>query len=431
VTANAKNWSKADRIRQLSIRRKFLKWRVGPHQSGEPHAGLPLIVGINQLGVRHFSRFLRSGPRCCRHEARFRFSAGHFSKARSGAPGIKMQNKLLSEYDKSAVDLAGAALGQISEFHRNRDSVGPRPGSILYHYTAADGLKGIIENNELWATSAYFLNDSAEITYGYGVLKEVLDDWLAKNQRPEESMALGLARHLRRTFGEDLLERRVIRPIYLACFCEDDNLLSQWRAYGQSGGYSLGFMVPPEFGFSGQRLKPEPNIYTPKWARVEYDRKKQTENCRSLLEPIFEILDKPDVAQAIATVAEHPLVGYSKIFRAITDILLEEIVSFKNEAFGVEKEWRVVVRQRELTKQGTDDGGTTPVPVHFRISHGMLVPYVKLIPTDPASKLPIACIRSGPTLDKTTAGMAVSMMLMRNNFSRVVVRGSDISVRFY
>src|SRR5258708_4096871 len=46
------------------------------------------MVGTNQLGVRHFSRFLRSGPRCCRHNALFRFSAGHFSKARSGAPGI-------------------------------------------------------------------------------------------------------------------------------------------------------------------------------------------------------------------------------------------------------------------------------------------------------------------------------------------------------
>jgi hypothetical protein len=47
--------------------------------------------------------------------------------------------------------------------------------------TRAAAFADIIEKNELWATSAYFLNDSAEITYSYGVLKEVLDDWLAKN----------------------------------------------------------------------------------------------------------------------------------------------------------------------------------------------------------------------------------------------------------
>jgi hypothetical protein len=340
---------------------------------------------------------------------------------------------LLSEYDKSAVDLANSAVNLILEFHNKREVIAPRPippSGLLHHYTTADGLKGIIEKNELWATSAYFLNDLAEITYGYGLLKEVLDDWLAKNPRPEESLTLGLARGLRKSFGEDLQNRNVIRPIYLACFCEDDNLLSQWRTYGQSGGYSLGFRVPPDIVFAGQGFKPEPNTYTSKWARVEYDRNEQAKKCSAILDPMLAIFDDPDTARAMATVADHPIVGYSHIFRTIADILLDEIVSFKNEAFKVEKEWRVVVRQRELTKQGTDDGGKTPLPVHFRTSKGMLVPYVKLIPTDPAKKLPVACVRSGPTLDKTSAGMAVCLMLDRNGFSGVRVQGSDISVRF-
>src|SRR5713101_9621087 len=60
--------------------------RVG-HIKVESPTRVAFDLGTNQLGVRHFSRFLRSGPRCCRHMARFRFSAGHFSKARSGAPG--------------------------------------------------------------------------------------------------------------------------------------------------------------------------------------------------------------------------------------------------------------------------------------------------------------------------------------------------------
>jgi hypothetical protein len=345
----------------------------------------------------------------------------------------RKHNMLLSEYDKSSVDLANAALGQVLKFHFDREIIAPRPmpeSGLLHHYTTADGLKGIIEKNELWATSAYFLNDSSEITYGYGLLKEVLDNWLAKNPRPEDSVTLGVTRGLRQFFGEDLLNRNLIRPIFLACFCEDDNLLSQWRAYGQSGGYSLGFRVPPNIVFAGEGFKPEPNTYTSKWVRVEYDRNEQAKKCTTILAAMLAIFDDPNTARAISTVADHPLVGYSKIFNAIADILLEEIVSFKNEAFKVEKEWRVVVRQRELTKQGTDDGGKTPLSIHFRTSQGMLVPYVKLIPSDPAKKLPIDCVRSGPTLDKTTAGMAVSMMFARNGFSGIRVQGSDISVRF-
>jgi Protein of unknown function (DUF2971) len=340
---------------------------------------------------------------------------------------------LLSEYDKSAVDLASKAFGRIVKFHNDRELIAPRPTpatGLLHHYTTADGLKGIIENNELWATSAYFLNDSSEITYGYGLLKEVLDDWLKKNQRPDDSMTLGVARGLRQLFGEDLLNRNMIRPIYLACFCEDDNLLSQWRTYGQSGGYALGFKVPPNIAIAGLGFKPEPNTYTAKWARVEYDRNEQAKKCSDILNPLLAVFDDPDTARAITKVTDHPLCGYSQIFRGIADLLLEEIVSFKNEAFKVEKEWRVIVRQREFTKQGTDDGGKTPMAVHFLTSHGMVVPYIKLIPTDPAKKLPIACVRTGPMLDKTTAGMGVYTMLEKNGFPHLQVRGSEISVRF-
>jgi hypothetical protein len=56
-------------------------------------------------------------------------------------------------------------------------------------------------------------------------------------------------------------------------------------------------------------------------------------------------------------------------------------------------------------------------------------PHVKLIPIRPTEKLPIACVRSGPTLDKTTAGKAVKMMLDKNGSSNVRVAGSGISVR--
>lgn len=339
---------------------------------------------------------------------------------------------LLTEYDQSAVKLANAAWSQITKFNLNRKVLEPKPvppSGILYHYTTSDGLKGIIEENELWATSAYFLNDSAEVTYGYQLLKEVLELWLADNPRPEGSLALSLARDLRKSFGDDLLNMNLIEPIYLACFCEHDNLLSQWRAYGQSGGYSLGFDVPKD-AFTGQGFKPEPCTYTSEWVKVDYCRNEQIKKCRAVVDMLLTIFDNSDITAAIATLGEHPFFGYPKILTVIVDVLLEEIVGFKNEAFEVEKEWRIVVRRRELTKQGTDDGGKTPTPIHFRCSRGMVVPYVKLIPTDPGKKLPVACVRSGPTMDKTIAGMAVKMLLEKNGYPSVLVEGSDISVRF-
>jgi hypothetical protein len=131
---------------------------------------------------------------------------------------VAAEQLVLSEYDKSAVVSAGAVFKQISIVQQRQFSDEAPPDKVLYHYTSAEGLKGIIEKNALWATSAYYLNDSAEMFYGYNVLREVLDQWLNGNTRTENSITLGLARQLRSSF-DDLFEKRLLKPIYLTCFC--------------------------------------------------------------------------------------------------------------------------------------------------------------------------------------------------------------------
>jgi len=37
---------------------------------------------------------------------------------------------------------------------------------MLWHYTDASGLMGIVEHERLWATQTSFLNDSTELEYG-------------------------------------------------------------------------------------------------------------------------------------------------------------------------------------------------------------------------------------------------------------------------
>jgi hypothetical protein len=111
------------------------------------------------------------------------------------------------------------------------------------------------------------------------------------------------------------------------------------------------------------------------------------------------------------------------------DELWAEIVGFKSESFAVDKEWRVVIRQRVLMKQGTDDSGKTPTQVYFRSSRGALVPYVKLIPTNPGEKQPIYFVRTGPTLEANAATLALPPFLQTKGYPGVRIRRSDISVR--
>jgi hypothetical protein len=94
----------------------------------------------------------------------------------------------------------------------------------------------------------------------------------------------------------------VVQPIYLACFCEEDNLLNQWRTYGQSGGYSLGFQVPALDFLTGQGFKPEPCTYTSKWVKVEYDKKEQITRCNEILDAVLPAFDGSETAQAFAVI---------------------------------------------------------------------------------------------------------------------------------
>jgi hypothetical protein len=78
--------------------------------------------------------------------------------------------------DNSAFQLATVAWNKILQFNLARNSTTPEPPNrFIFHYTTVDGFGGIIGDNYLQATSAYFLNDSTEITYGCKILSRVLD----------------------------------------------------------------------------------------------------------------------------------------------------------------------------------------------------------------------------------------------------------------
>lgn len=67
---------------------------------------------------------------------------------------------------ETAKKIMAYAHNGIVHFHNERDQAAAarRPKNfLLYLYTTAYGLKGIVENDELWATSACYLNDSTEI----------------------------------------------------------------------------------------------------------------------------------------------------------------------------------------------------------------------------------------------------------------------------
>lgn len=284
---------------------------------------------------------------------------------------------------------------------------------LIYHYTDVGGVKGIVESNCLWASAAQFLNDSSEIEYGYKLVRAELDPWLKLNQERDTFGAIVLLMLWARL---STAVEKLPAAVYVACFCESGNLLSQWRAYGQAGGYSLGFEI--EESWPTISLTPKGSYWETRLQKVIYSVEAQKRRINSLLRKCFEAIDEhPAPKPGEAAGVELEVAGF------IYELLLDEIATFKNPAFEEEREWRLVVRRRWI--DFGEDKDPDPAP-KFRRSRGSLVPYLELHPGEP--KIPLKSIRFGPSLERKRVETPLRLLLSSCGFGEVSIEGSDVPV---
>lgn len=112
---------------------------------------------------------------------------------------------------------------------------------IVYHYANTQAFKGVVENAEVWATDFRYLNDSRELVYTWAVFVERLEQ-LAGQQPSEHSQAYrAQLEALRLMDARDLM--RFDDTMFVACFSELPDAVSQWTRYGGADGrgFALGF----------------------------------------------------------------------------------------------------------------------------------------------------------------------------------------------
>lgn len=107
------------------------------------------------------------------------------------------------------------------------------PPEHLFHYTDLDGVKGILSSKSLWMSKFTASNDISEITLAISHFQNFVASRVGALAEAEGEFLREAAAQLdgfRRT------------NICVASFCEQPDLLSQWRSYGNDGrGIALGF----------------------------------------------------------------------------------------------------------------------------------------------------------------------------------------------
>ncbi len=102
-----------------------------------------------------------------------------------------------------------------------------KPNS-LYHYTNLNALIGIVKNKELWMSNLWFLNDKNEYCEGLDIIKSECE------KRKEEHKANKKISIFLNTLNSAiaLLQEQ---SVYIFSLTTNNDLLSQWRGYGNSG----------------------------------------------------------------------------------------------------------------------------------------------------------------------------------------------------
>jgi DUF2971 family protein len=255
----------------------------------------------------------------------------------------------------------------------------------LFHYTNAEGLKGIVESQTLWASHISFMNDPMEMKYAVNLCRKVLDESTRSSEDSVDELLHATVKTGLDRIG-DLLTG------FVFCFCEKDDLLSQWRGYGDtSSAFSIGIDV----NSLGIMTLARGDI-----RKVIYDVRQQEKMLQRLLSDwrnVLELLVKDDLVDYRRL---HTLnIGFVMAFAPVA-------LSMKVPAFAEECEWRMIT-----IRMNTSELYPT------RLRDGKLVPYLEISETNTDGKslnLPIKSLRVGPTSDVERDLNAVRNLLHSN-----------------
>lgn len=273
---------------------------------------------------------------------------------------------------------------------------------VLYHYTSSQGLQGILQTGSLWATHTAYLNDSSEFEHAAYLLTELLTEL---KQHYETDLTHPI---------HSLADRAVVRlqelpglyDRYVTCFCSIDNLLSQWRAYGHQGGYSIGF----DHEGLIERLPPECQL-----AKVNYSNPHFLQGYFEEMIELMEMYGSPGERSEL----EHSLI----------ENLGKLSATIKHPAFAEEHEWRIVC-PRQRHSANPDLPG-----LRFRYGSDMVVPYLNLGIAqqieDGQPTLPINSVTIGPMREPELARQSLLMLLESLGYhsGSIEVRKSDAPLR--
>jgi hypothetical protein len=254
---------------------------------------------------------------------------------------------------------------------------------LIYHYTDAAGLIGIVQSQKLWLTDLGYMNDREELTYACEEMETRLERLISSLDGSETGSEDDSRVQILRSILREVSRLRVGEPLdrraYAACFCGAGDLLSQWRGYaGGTSGFAIGFRAG-----AIQQATISESAESYELTQVLYG----SQNAQELLDEVATHLAQHGSGHAGTA-------GWAQFGR-----ILKILARIKNPGFQEEQEWRLL--QVTLGEWGR---------LEFRPGPYGISPYLTV------SFMPAAIARVvvGPGAEQRATETAVRQLLSRH-----------------
>ena len=252
---------------------------------------------------------------------------------------------------------------------------------------------GIINSGCLWASNASFLNDRRELIHGLHGAEQAIGEFIP-----------GLDGELRKLVEKVIKEFKdgALPETYVTCFCEESDVLSQWRGYG---GSDQGVCI--KFGREAlvRRLRADDAWDT----KVIYSNVLTAKRVNEALRD--EIAELKDWEETLGS--QSPAERYSSVVKMVSKLLPR----FKHYGFRDEREWRFVV-QRPIEADSRK----------FRAARNLIVPYIE-VGKHKSGRLPISSVTVGPGRDMEHTRQSLLAFLRAKGYPKVTVKISGVPFR--
>ena len=279
----------------------------------------------------------------------------------------------------------------------------------IWHYTSAQGLKGILENHQLWFSDRRFLNDPTECNYLYKLIAKNKDMFKNYNKN-----FYGLLQKIVNNFsifgcyigGFIYIPQFVC---FVASFSKSKDNLELWNYYTKSQ-HSAGYAIKVSAKNIIKSLDEQNYNYI--YGEVIYDDKKQVNMIKELLDSYEQMFIRMHGTDEECIIVPEFLYELAYILEFYN-------IFFKPKAYKNEQEYRFVVHcdgfgeDKNLNKK-------------FRIFNDIFIPYIELdLPSNYVKEIMVS-----PSVDQNLLQDGLNLFKNSTIYKKANTSLSDIDKRY-